>query len=174
MGSFIKLSNFARVAPYLELFKQGVVVTILLSLLTVVIGFILGIILAMMRLSDFRPFRFLSVNKQGRLRERGFLLTLSKFNPLSLLATVYVEVIRSTPVIVQIFIIYFGVFGVLFDLPGFKLFGFIRFDRFFPGVVALGMNSGAYLCEIIRSGIQSIEENGIFSGGSQKSCHCHV
>jgi len=157
MGSFIKLSNFVRIAPYLELFKQGLVVTLLLSFFTVVIGFVLGIILAMMRLSDFRPFRFLSVNRHGRLREQGFLLLLSKFNPLSLIATIYVEVLRSTPVIVQIFIIYYGVFGVLFDLPGYKIFGFIRFDRFFPGVVALGMNSGAYLCEIIRSGIQSID-----------------
>ena len=43
------------------------------------------------------------------------------------------------------------------NLPGFKLFGMIRFDRFFPGVVALSMNSGAYLCEIIRAGIQSID-----------------
>ena len=34
--------------------------------------------------------------------------------------------------------------------------GFIKFDRFFPGVVALGMNSGAYLCEIMRSGLQSV------------------
>lgn len=156
MGSFIKLSNFARVAPYLELFKQGLIVTIMLSLLTVVIGFILGIILAMMRLSNFRPFRFLAVNRQGRLRNSAFLIALSKFNPLSFLATIYVEVLRSTPVIVQIFIIYYGVFGLI-DLPGFKIFGFIRFNRFFPGVVALGMNSGAYLCEIIRSGIQSID-----------------
>ena len=38
-----------------------------------------------------------------------------------------------------------------------KLFGFIRFDRFFPAVVALALNSGAYLSEIIRSGIQSID-----------------
>ena len=53
-------------------------------------------------------------------------------------------------------IIYFGVFQFI-DLPSFKLFGFIRFNRFFPGVVALGMNSGAYLCEIIRSGVQSID-----------------
>ena len=53
-------------------------------------------------------------------------------------------------------IIYFGVFKVI-DLPRFSIFGFIRFDRFFPGVVALAMNSGAYLCEIIRSGIQSID-----------------
>ena len=66
------------------------------------------------------------------------------------------EDLRSTPVIVQIFIIYYGVFGLI-KLPSFQMFGFIKFDRFFPGVVALGMNSGAYLCEIIRAGIQSID-----------------
>ena len=54
-------------------------------------------------------------------------------------------------------IIYHGIFGKLIDLPNITLFGFIKFNRFFPGVVALGMNSGAYLCEIIRSGIQSID-----------------
>ena len=67
------------------------------------------------------------------------------------------EIIRSTPVVVQVFIIYFGIFSTLFELPSIRLFGFIRFERFFPGVVALAMNSGAYLCEIIRSGIQSID-----------------
>ena len=48
-------------------------------------------------------------------------------------------------------------FGMI-DLPSFQMFGFIKFNRFFPGVVALGMNSGAYLCEIIRAGIQSIDQ----------------
>ena len=67
------------------------------------------------------------------------------------------EIIRSTPVLVQVMVIYFGVFSQLFDLPNFKIFGFIAFDRFFPGVMALAMNSGAYLCEIIRSGLQSID-----------------
>ena len=66
------------------------------------------------------------------------------------------EILRSTPVIVQIAVIYYGIFGVI-DLPTFSLFGITKFHRFFPGVVALGMNSGAYLCEIIRSGIQSID-----------------
>ena len=66
------------------------------------------------------------------------------------------EILRSTPILVQIFIIYYGVFTVI-KLPNFNMFGFIRFSRFFPGVVALGMNSGAYLCEIIRAGIQSID-----------------
>ena len=156
MGSFIQLKNFARIVPYAELFKQGLLVTVLLSFLTVVIGFILGIILAMMRLSNFCPFRFLAVNKQGRLRDRGVLLAISKFNPLSLIATVYVEVIRSTPVLVQIMIIYYGVFRLI-KLPNLTLLGFLKFQRFFPGVVALSMNSAAYLCEIIRSGIQSID-----------------
>ena len=58
--------------------------------------------------------------------------------------------------IVQVWVIYYGVFSII-ELPGFQLFGFLRFNRFLPGVVALGMNSGAYLCEIIRAGIQSID-----------------
>lgn len=157
MDSFIKLANFEKTFRYAEMFKEGLIVTIMLAAFTVVIGFVLGIILALMRMSNCCPFRFLAVDRRGRLRSNRVLVAISRFNPLSFIAAVYVEVIRSTPVLVQIMIIYYGVFNILFDLPGFKLFGFIRFDRFFPGVVALGMNSGAYLCEIIRSGIQSID-----------------
>ena len=145
MDSFIKLSNFGKIAPYAQLFRQGLLVTVLLSLFTVAIGFVLALILALMRMSNIRPFRALAV------------VWLSKFNPLSFLATAYVEILRSTPVLVQIFIIYYGVFGMI-DLPSFQMFGFIKFNRFFPGVVALGMNSGAYLCEIMRAGIQSIDQ----------------
>ena len=156
MNQFIKWSNFSKIAPYAQLFQQGLLVTILLSLFTVVIGFCLALILALMRMSNIRPFRALGIDKDGHQREKGFLAVISKFNPLSFIATAYVEILRSTPVIVQIFIIYFGVFGVV-KLPAFDIFGFIKFSRFFPGVVALGMNSGAYLCEIIRAGIQSID-----------------
>lgn len=156
MDQFIKWSNFSKIAPYVDLFKQGLLVTVLLSLFTVAIGFCLALILALMRMSNIRPFRSLGIDKDGHQREKGFLLLISKFNPLSFIATAYVEIIRSTPVIVQIFIIYFGVFGII-KLPAFDLFGFIKFNRFFPGIVALGMNSGAYLCEIIRAGIQSID-----------------
>ena len=153
---FINLENFPQIAPYAELFWQGTLVTVLLALFTVIIGFCLALILALMRMSNIHPFRFLGLDAEGHEREKGFLHLLSRFNPLDFIATAYVEVIRSTPVLVQIFIIYFGVFSLI-DLPSFQLFGFIRFERFFPGVVALGMNSGAYLCEIIRSGIQSID-----------------
>ena len=156
MGSFIKISNFAKILPYWEMFAEGVAITVLLSLFTVLIGFALALVLAIMRMSNVCPFRRLGITRDGRLRDGGFLLALSKFNPLAFLATSYVEVLRSTPILVQIFIIYHGVFGMI-NLPSVTIFGFIKFSRFFPGVVALGMNSAAYLCEIIRAGIQSID-----------------
>ena len=156
MGTFIRLENFQKVAAYSQLFWQGLLVTVLLSIFTVVIGFCIALVLALMRLSNIRPLRFLATDADGHPKEEGFLAAVSRFNPISFIATAYVEILRSTPVIVQVFIIYYGVFGVI-DLPSFTMFGFIKFERFFPGVVALGMNSGAYLCEIIRSGIQSID-----------------
>ena len=102
-----------------------------LSALTVVFGFILALILAICRMG--------------------------KLKVLKALATVYVELFRATPMVVQIFLIFYVVFDGVKVLPGYKLFGFIRFERFFPAVVALSLNSGAYLSEIIRSGIQSID-----------------
>ena len=156
MDSFIKLSNFSKIVPYVQLFKQGMLVTILLSVFTVLIGFCIALLLALMRMSNFRPLRALGLDKNGHIREEGVLAWISRFNPLAFIATAYVEILRSTPVIVQIFIIYYGVFSLI-QLPSFQILGFIKFDRFFPGVIALGMNSGAYLCEIIRAGIQSID-----------------
>ena len=155
MNNFITAENFQKTFRYIKLIEQGLAVTVMLAASTVVIGFVLGIILAIMRMTDIRPFRFLAYGKDGRIRNSKVLVAISKFNPVSFLATAYVEIIRSTPVLVQSMIIYHGVFSKLIDLPNFTLFGFLKFNRFFPGVVALGINSGAYLCEIIRSGIQS-------------------
>ena len=157
MNNFITAENFQKTFRYIKLIEQGLAVTVMLAASTVVIGFVLGIILAIMRMTDIRPFRFLAYGRDGRIRNSKVLVAISKFNPVSFLATAYVEIIRSTPVLVQIMIIYHGVFSKLIDLPNFTLFGFLKFNRFFPGVVALGINSGAYLCEIIRSGIQSID-----------------
>ena len=157
MNNFVTAEGFQKTFLYIKLIEQGLVVTILLAAFTVMIGFVLGIILAIMRMTDVRPFRFLAYGKDGRIRNNRTLIAISKFNPISFFATAYVEILRSTPVLVQIMIIYHGVFGSLIKLPNLTLFGFIKFNRFIPGVVALGMNSGAYLCEIIRSGIQSID-----------------
>ena len=157
MVEFITAEGFEKTFRYIKLIEQGLAVTVMLALFTVIIGFVLGILLAIMRMSDIRPFRFLAYDRKGRVRNSKLLIAISKFNPISFLASAYVEILRSTPVLVQIMIIYHGIFGKLIDLPNLTVFGFIKFNRFFPGVVALGMNSGAYLCEIIRSGIQSID-----------------
>lgn len=157
MNNFITAEGFEKTFRYIKLIQQGLSITVMLAFFTVLIGFVLGILLAIMRMSDIRPLRFLAYDRDGHIRRNRALVAISKFNPISFLASAYVEVLRSTPVLVQIMIIYHGVFGLLIDLPSFTLFGFIKFNRFFPGVVALGMNSGAYLCEIIRSGIQSVE-----------------
>lgn len=157
MDNFIKIDNFSKLTPYASLFFQGMVVTVLLSLCTVIIGFFLALILSSMRLSKFCPFASLGLDSEGHQKESGIGVAIGRFNPISFIATAYVEILRSTPVIVQVAIIYYGVFGALIELPSFTFLGFIKFERFFPGVVALGMNSGAYLCEIMRSGIQSID-----------------
>ena len=157
MNNFITAEGFEKTFRYIKLIEQGIFTTILLALFTVVIGFVLGILLAIMRMTDIRPLRFLAYGKNGRIRDNRTLIAISKFNPIAFLATAYVEILRSTPVLVQIMIIYHGVFGKLIDIPSYTLFGFLKTNRFIPGVVALGMNSGAYLCEIIRSGIQSID-----------------
>ena len=70
---------------------------------------------------------------------------LSKYKFLSYPATVYVEFLRGTPLLVQIFIVYFG-------LPELG----IKLDAYPAAITALGLNSGAYVAEIVRAGIQSV------------------
>lgn len=149
--------GFEKTWQYIDLFKQGLICTVSLSALTVFFGFFLALLLAVMRMSDINIYRLLPRETQWSLRLKGGVVyALSRFNPVSFIASVYVEVFRATPMLVQLFIIYYVVFAPV-SLPAFKIFGFIRFERFLPGVVALAMNSGAYLCEIIRAGIQSID-----------------
>ena len=105
-----------------------------------------------MRLSNVQPLAFL----KPKGKDHGLLNAVSKFNPIRFIASVYVEVFRATPLLVQLFIVYHVLLKDL-SLPYIKLFGFIRFERMVPGVIALSLNSGAYLSEIIRSGIQSVE-----------------
>lgn len=125
------IEGFQDTFSYAQLFQEGLVCTISLSALTVVFGFILALLLAYMRMSKFLPFRVIS--------------------------TAYVEILRATPLMVQLFLVYYVLLADV-SLPAFKLFGFIRFERFIPGVIALCLNSGAYLSEIVRSGIQSIDQ----------------
>ena len=72
------------------------------------------------------------------------LMKISKNYTISSLAAIYVEIIRGTPLLVQIFIFYFF-FGTVFDI-----------DRIVAGIGALAIFAGAYVAEIVRAGIQSI------------------
>ena len=126
----LSVQGFQKILPYMSLFWQGMLCTLSLSAFTVIFGFILALLLSLMRMSRVKL--------------------------LKAIATIYVEVIRATPMMVQLFLVYYVVMAHV-SLPTWKLFGFIRFERFVPGVVALSLNSGAYLSEIIRSGIQSID-----------------
>ena len=123
--------NFAPIFEKFVYFRHGIIYTLLLSFFTVLIGFILALLITLMRLS-----------KNKLIRGLG---------------TAYVEFVRGTPVLVQLMFVMYVVFGMLITPPKVVLFGFIETERFVPGVVALSLNSAAYVSEILRAGITAID-----------------
>jgi polar amino acid transport system permease protein/polar amino acid transport system substrate-binding protein len=124
MTVFLNFS-FLKDADYLALLLQGLGMTLFLAFLAVALGSVLALIPALMRLSG------------------------KKF--LSIPATAYVEIIRGTPLLVQVLLIY-----QLLNIPLF-LVGGIDMGSFVPGLVALLINSSAYISEIIRGGILAVD-----------------
>lgn len=103
-------------------FLNGAKITLLLAFFTVIFGVMLGIILALMRISKNRLLKFIG--------------------------SAYVEFIRGTPVLVQVYLIYYALPSVLgINLPDIV-----------SGIIALSINSGAYVAEIIRAGIQAVDK----------------
>ena len=117
---------------------HGLEVTLVLTVLSVALGVIIGIIIALMRVSKIRPFSWL-----GRFPQ---LKRLARWNPVAGLGRLYVEIIRGTPLLVQLLIMYYVVFGSYRFMP-----------KIFVAAIAFGINSGAYVAEIIRGGIESID-----------------
>ena len=130
------------ITKYSGFFIEGVENTLILSFFTVLFGTILGTLMAMARMSKFAPF-----SKFASLR---------KFMPLRWLATAYIEFFRGTPLMVQLMFIFYGLpmIGVTFPTVSF----IPDFDRFAAGVVAMSLNSCAYVAEVIRSGIQAVDK----------------
>ena len=130
------------ITKYSGFFIEGVENTLILSFFTVLFGTILGTLMAMARMSKFAPF-----SKFAPLR---------KFMPLRWLATAYIEFFRGTPLMVQLMFIFYGLpmIGVTFPSVSF----IPDFDRFAAGVVAMSLNSCAYVAEVIRSGIQAVDK----------------
>jgi His/Glu/Gln/Arg/opine family amino acid ABC transporter permease subunit len=134
--------DFAPMAKYALYFEHGVIYTVLLSACTVAIGFVLAMILALMRIA-----------KPGRSTLSKVLVKVAHG-----ISGVYIEIIRGTPMLVQLFIVYYVAFGPgLLSAPQFTLFGFINGEQFVPGIIALSLNSGAYVAEIVRAGIQGVD-----------------
>lgn len=114
--------NFSFMSKYYMYFIKGTEITLLLAVCTVIIGTILGIIFSLMKIS--------------------------KSKILKAIATVYIEFIRGTPLMIQLFIFYYG-------LPA--LLG-LNISEMPAAIIALGINSGAYVAEIIRAGIQAVDK----------------
>lgn len=119
-------ASFNVILQALPTLLQGVLVTLQLTIFSVVLGLVGGSLIGIVRLSRIKPVRWL--------------------------ARAYVDFFRGTPLLVQIFMIYFGIPAIAQEL-GITF----SFDRLAAGVVALTLNSAAYIAEIVRAGIQSIE-----------------
>ena len=75
-----------------------------------------------------------------------------------IITDIYIEIIRGTPMLIQVLIVNYILFSpALIPKPKFTLFGVITGDLFVPALVAISLNSGAYVAEIVRGGIQGVD-----------------
>ena len=125
-------NNFVKDQRYTYLVK-GFFVTIEITVLAVLMGIVIGFFVAVIRST---------ADLTGKLKL------------LDGLCRVYLTVIRGTPVVVQLLIIYFVIFGS------------VNVDKVLVAVIAFGINSGAYVAEIIRGGIMSIDKGQMEAGQS--------
>jgi polar amino acid transport system permease protein len=118
-----------------HVFIRALWTTVYIAVAAQILGVVLGLAAALMRMSRIAPLRWLS----------GF----------------YVLLFRGTPLLVQIFFVYYGI-NLLFGfslIPTTVNFGFFTIDgAVFGGILALGLNEGAYMREIIRAGIDAIDK----------------
>ena len=122
--------DFDLITRSLPLLLMGAGITIQITAISVGIGLLIGMFVGIARLSKAWIVKFA--------------------------ATIYVDFIRGTPLLVQIFIIYFALPLVLGQ----------RIDPFIAAITACGINSGAYVAEIFRAGIQSIDKGQMEAGRS--------
>lgn len=104
--------------PYL---LDGLQTTVVVFVIAIILGFIIGLILALFRLAPIAPLRWI--------------------------ARIIVDLVRGTPVLVQMFFIYFGINSLQI----------VSLDKEVAGIFTIAINAGAYYSEIIRAGIQSLD-----------------
>ncbi len=143
----ISLEKIAKVwNVYGDFYWEGLGNTLWVAALAVVLGSVLGLLVASGRMLTIKPHE----NVVSKV-----IKSIVKF-----ICTAYVEVLRATPLLVQVMVIYFGCTSI-----GLKLSDGTA-TRMLWGLVAVGLNSGAYLSEVIRSGI------GAVPGGQMEAARC--
>lgn len=135
--------NFIYENRYMYLLR-GLGVTLEIAFFSVLIGIALGFVIGIVRSSYDKT----TANKRHKNFGDYILLVVNA------ICRVYLTVIRGTPVVVQLLIIYFVIFGS-FDI-----------NKVLVAILAFGMNSGAYVAEIIRSGIMSVDAGQFEAGRS--------
>jgi len=155
--TFWKYAKYAF--PYL---KEGMYNTLKIIVLAIFIGFTIGVTLAVFKTSQ------LNIRIPLSLPKMDGTWNYFNINPFKLFATIYTDIFRNTPLLVQFFFIYFGLVEIGIDLTFESLLGPERaLERAYgSAVLALGLNSGAYQTEIIRSGIQAIPSGQMEAGRS--------
>ena len=117
------------VEKYHKFFLEGCKNTLILALFSVLIGTLGGTLLSLCRMSKFKPLKYIAV--------------------------AIVEFVRGTPLMVQLMFIFYGLPMIGVTFPDISFIP--NFSRFMAGVVAMSLNSSAYVSEIIRSGIQAVD-----------------
>ena len=117
------------VEKYHKFFLEGCKNTLILALFSVLIGTLGGTMLSLCRMSKFKPLKYIAV--------------------------AIVEFVRGTPLMVQLMFIFYGLPMIGVTFPDISFIP--NFSRFMAGVVAMSLNSSAYVSEIIRSGIQAVD-----------------
>ena len=131
--------DFKKLGPWLPTFWEGTMVTVVLSLATVLLGTIIGLLATVLQQSE------------------------NKF--LKGIANVYTQVVRGTPMLLQLFLWLYGFPLIGFSIQAIPALGNVYGSReFLTAVVALSINSGAYICEIFRGGLESIDKGQMEAG----------
>lgn len=112
---------------------RGFGITLQVTFFAIILGTIIGFIMAFAKLSNFK---------------------LGRFKIFNFIATLYIDIIRGTPAVVQLLIIYYIIFGSM------------TVSKIVVAVIAFGINSGAYVAEIVRAGILAVDKGQMEAGRS--------
>lgn len=133
---------------------DGLKTTLLITFFAVILGLVLGFLAAIVRSSAVRG----GIRKPPHMKEKGVwlwkLAGYYLFKLVDLICQVYLTVIRGTPTMIQLLIMYYVIFGS------------VNIDKRIVAILAFGINSGAYVAEIVRSGIMSIDKGQMEAGRS--------